>query len=240
MAENMSTSRSYSFVLLAVIGWGLSTTFIEFGLPYIDAQPFLAIRFIMATLIMTPFILATRKDEIISLFKTRWIYLIAIFETAGLISQYIAQDLNASAGISALISMMFIIILPYLSFVFLHERFHLNHGIAIILGFLGVFFIVTEGDLAKLGSASALAIFILLFTATAYAFYQLSTSKYTRFENPQVDSLSLFYAVMILISIISLFSALIFQPQGFSTIKIDAWLWILLLAIFSTIIAFTL
>ena len=70
---NSSLARSYFFVLLAVIGWGLSTTFIEFGLPYIDAQPFLAIRFIVATLMITPFILATRKNEVVTLFKTRWI-----------------------------------------------------------------------------------------------------------------------------------------------------------------------
>ena len=135
--------------------------------------------------------------------------------------------------------MMFIIILPYLAFLFLAERFHLNHALAIILGFLGVFFIITEGDISRLGSGDALGIFILLVTATAYAFYQLSTSKFTRFVMPQVDSISLFYSVMILISIFSLISALIFQPTGFYTIKSDAWIWIVLLAIFSTIIAFT-
>ena len=238
MSETISLKRSYFFVILAVLGWGLSTTFIEFGLPYIQPQPFLAIRFSVATLLITPIILITRKDQIFELIKSRWVYSIAIFETIGLITQYIAQT-TVTAGLAALISMMFIIILPYLSYVFLSEKFHLNHGLAIILGFIGVFFIVTEGDLSRLGSSSSIGIFILLVTATAYAFYQLSTSKLTRFEKPDVDSLSLFYIVMLLISILSILTAILFEPEGFLTIKFDAWIWVFMLAIFSTIIAFT-
>lgn len=234
--ESISLKKSYFFAFIAVIGWGLSTTFVEFGLPYIDGQTFLAIRFIVATLIITPFILVTRKEKVIALFKSRWIYLIAIFETAGLITQYIAQE-SVSAGLTSLISMMFIVILPYLSYVFLSEKFHINHGIAIILGFIGVFLIVTEGKLENLGNSNAIGILILLFTALAYAFYQLFTSKLTRFVKPDIDSLSLFYVVMVIISILSLISALLFS--NFNNIKEEVWIWIILLAIFSTIIAFT-
>ncbi|MFV2015709.1 MAG: DMT family transporter [Candidatus Heimdallarchaeota archaeon] len=238
MKQNISLKRSYFFVVLAVIGWGLSTTFVELGLPYIQAQPFLTIRFIVATLIITPFIFATRKSKVIELFKSRWIYSIAIFETVGLITQYIAQK-TVTAGLSALISMMFILILPYLSYIFLSEQFKINHGLSIVLGFIGVFLIVSEGDISNLGSGDSIGIFILLITAVAYAFYQLTTSKLTREVNPSVDVLSLFYVVMVLISVLSFSTAMIFEPSGFFDIKPDAWIWILLLAIFSTIIAFT-
>ena len=238
MASIPSVKKSYIALLIAVFGWGLSTTFIDFGIKYSDPYLFLALRFLLATLVMAPYILYTRKNAVFELFKHKTVYFIGFFESTGLLSQYIAQGIGVSAGLSALISMMFILIVPFFAFFMLDEHFSLNHAFAIVLGLVGVFFIVTEGDLSRLGNGSAFGIFILLISALSYALYQLFTSKYTRIIHPQVDTLVLFFNVMIIISIISGVSALtnaFFTPITF---HFEAFIWIVLLVIFSTIIAF--
>lgn len=109
-----------------------------------------------------------------------------------------------------------------------------------MLGFIGVFFIVTEGNLSNLASSSTIGVILLLLSATSYAFYQIITSKFTREVNKQVDSIALFYVVMVSISVYSIGVTLIHSSFSISlNFPIAAWLWILGLAIFSTIIAFT-
>jgi drug/metabolite transporter (DMT)-like permease len=132
---------------------------------------------------------------------------------------------------------MFILIVPILSYRLLQEKFHLNHALAILIGFVGVFFIITEGDLSRLASSSTIGIIVLLLSAVSYAFYQISTSKYTREVNSSVDSFALFYVVMVMISGYSLLASIVNSTFTLEIVS-DAWLWIVMLAIFSTILAF--
>ena len=240
--NSSSLARYYVAITICVIGWGLSTTFVEFGLesgtnPYV----FLALRFTLAVILSSPFVWYTRKAEIIALFRTRWIYLIGVCETSGLLFQYQGQERNVSAGLASLLTMMFVLIVPFLSHYVLREKFSLNHAIAILFGFIGVLFIITEGDISQLvnSNTSTIGIILLLLSALSYAFYQIVTSKFTREVNTHVDSVALFYGVMIAIMIYSSSAALLtssFKPN--LNLTFDTWVWAGLLAIFSTIIAF--
>ena len=237
-----SSSKYYIASLFAIIGWGLSTSFVEFGLAYIDPYEFLALRFLLAVLIATPFILISKRNEVFQLLKSPWMYIIATCETSGLLFQYVGQlqQFDVSAGLASLLTMMFIMIVPALSYYFLKEKFTLNHAIAIVLGFIGILFIVTQGNLSNLASSSTIGVILLLLSATSYAFYQLSTSKYTREINKEVDSIAMFYAVMIAITIFSFVVSFLKSSFIFHfNVKPDAWLWIAALSIFSTIMAFT-
>ena len=124
VSSSLSGSRYYIATLIAVLGWGLSTTFVEFGLEFVDPYLFLALRFLLAVVIVTPFIILTRKQEVIKLFKSPWPYGIAFCETTGLLFQYQGQleVYNVSAGLASLLTMMFIMIVPVLSFYLLHEK----------------------------------------------------------------------------------------------------------------------
>lgn len=240
MPNNASTTNFLKYYIgttFAVIGWGLSTSFVEFGLPFVNPYLFLAIRFLVALLIVTPVILLKKRQEVWTVMKSRWPYIIAICETSGLLFQYQGQNLDVSAGLSSLLTMMFILIVPVLSTVLLHEKFYRNHAIAIVLGIVGLLFIITEGDISRLASSSILGIVLLLLSATSYAFYQLTTSKYTRGGKTDVDSIALFYVVMLLITTYSWLMAIGNSSVTF-IIAFDGWLWIGMLAIFSTIFAF--
>ena len=233
-----STSRYYLATLIAVLGWGLSTTFVEIGLNYVK-KPFifLALRFLTAVIIITPVMFLFKLQEVKKIIKSRWPYIIAMCETSGLLFQYLGQQTDVAAGLASLLTMMFILIVPFLSKYFLHEKFYFNHALAIIIGLVGVIFIITEGDLTRLVSSSTTGIILLLLSAFSYAFYQIATSKFTREVNKETDSFALFYIVMVLISGYSILTAILNSDTNLN-ISFDGWYWIIMLAIFSTIIAF--
>jgi len=230
--------KPYIAVSLAIFGWGLSTTFVDFGLDFIAPLPFLALRFVTATLLISPFVLLTKYDEVKSLIKNKWVWFIGIFEAIGLTLQYFAQ-VDVSAGLSSLLTMLFILIVPIISIYILNEKIHHLNIIAIGVGLVGVVLIITEGNLSNLLGGSFFGILLLLGSATGYAFYQISASRLTTIEKPDVNIFSLFFVVMVIISLFSVTSSIIMNLSDYSTIQSGAWIWIILLAIFSTIIAFT-
>lgn len=244
LMENPSSQniiiRSYLGISFAILGWGLSTTFVDFGLEFINPLPFLALRFITATILIFPFIIRTHLTEVKELAKNKWVWYIGISETIGLTLQYFGQQ-TISAGLSSLLTMMFILIVPLLSFKLLKEKFYLNNLFAIILGLIGVFFIATQGDLTNIHIGSFIGVLFLLGSATSYALYQITAARLTKVEKQETNTIALFFMVMSIIAISSLIVSLMnlnLQIVSFFNFKTEAWIWILSLAIFSTIIAF--
>ncbi|MFW9778036.1 MAG: DMT family transporter [Candidatus Heimdallarchaeota archaeon] len=241
MSQNLT--RAYLGVSFAIIGWGLSTTFVEFGLEFISPLPFLTLRFITATAIIGPVVMATRWPEVKELLLNGNIWLIAIFEVTGLIFQYIGQQ-SVPAGLSSLLTMMNILLVPFLAQLVLKEKLQLSNIMAVLLGILGVMSIMTETNQIngmETGQLFFYGVLFLLGSATSYACYQIATKRTTSVTNPDIDILSLFFVVMSLISLMSLSITVIlsnFQIESFLDFQSAAWLWIFLLAIFSTIIAF--
>lgn len=221
---------------IAVLGWGLSTTFIEFGLEFIDPFPFLFYRFSLATLVLTPLIILYRRSQFFELIKNKWTWVIGLSEATGLLLQYLGQQRDVPAGLAALLSLSFIVIVPFISPFFVNEKLERSHFIAMSIAFLGVILISSEGDTKNLSGSSIIGILLLLGAAVGYAFYIVSTSRLTTIEKPDVDTFTLFYSILLIISISSLTSTLIFaeiEKPASESIK-----WIILLVIFSTIIAF--
>jgi drug/metabolite transporter (DMT)-like permease len=104
------------------------------------------------------------------------------------------------------------------------------------VAFIGVIFISSEGNVNNIVGSSFAGIILLLGAAVGYAFYIISTSRLTTIEKPDVDTFTLFYSVLLIISISSLFTSLTFSE--ISTVPSEGLQWIVLLTIFSTLIAF--
>ncbi len=229
------SSISYGAMAIAILGWGLSTTFIEFGLEFVAPFPFLFYRFGLATLVLTPFVFYFRRSEFIDLIKNKWTWAIGLAEATGLTLQYLGQE-TVPAGLAALLSLSFIIIVPFLSPIILNEKLEKIHLIAMSVAFIGVIFISSEGNVDNIAGSSFAGIMLLLGAALGYAFYIISTSRLTTIEKPDVDTFTLFYSVLLIISLSSLFTSLTFSEL--STFPSEGIQWIVLLTIFSTLIAF--
>lgn len=230
---------SYGAMAIAILGWGLSTTFIEFGLEFIAPFPFLFYRFGLATIVLTPLVILFRISEFLELIKNKWTWVVGISEAMGLILQYLGQEQDVPAGLAALLSLSFIVIVPFISPFILHKNLEKNHLIAMSVAFIGVIFISSEGNMFNLTGNSILGIILLLGAAVGYAFYIISTSRLTTIEKPDVDTFTLFFSVLLIISLSSLIASLTFrQTINLSSIPREGIQWIILLTIFSTLIAF--
>jgi drug/metabolite transporter (DMT)-like permease len=221
---------------IAILGWGLSTTYIEFGLEFISPFPFLFFRFGLAIIVLAPLVIIFRFSEFLELIKNKWTWVIGISEAMGLILQYLGQERDVAAGLAALLSLSFIVIVPFISPFILNEKLEKNHIIAMSVAFIGVIFISSEGNLNNLTGSSILGIIFLLGAAVGYAFYNISTSRLTTIEKPNVDTFTLFFSVLLIITLSSLFASLTFS--NIPSVPIEGIQWIVLLTIFSTLIAF--
>ena len=227
---------AYCAMVIAVLGWGLSTTFIEFGLEFLEPFPFLFYRFVLAIILLTPLIFFFRALEFLKLIQNKWVWVIGISEASGLILQYLGQEREVTAGLAALLSLSFIVIVPFISPFILNEQLEKHHLVAMSIAFIGVIFISSEGDLANLSGNSILGIIFLLGAAVGYAFYIISTSRLTTIEEPTVDTFTLFYTVLLIITFFSFLASLTFSKL--EVVPTDAIQWVVLLTIFSTLIAF--
>lgn len=240
MYSKGSTLYYYVFMALAIFGWGLSTPFIEFGLEYISPYSFLFFRFFLASLVATPYILIKKREQLKELFKSRLVWIIGLAEAAGLLFQYIGQEQGVPSGLAALLSLIFLLFVPFLSPLLLEEKIHPLHLLAIVLGAFGVSLIATEGqfsDIAMLDASMIGGVILLVLAAFSYALYIVFTSRLTTIEKPDVDTYTLFYLVLVIVTIVSLPFAMISErlevPQN-----PNLWLWLILLILFSTLLAF--
>lgn len=234
----MANNKNYLAMGIAIIGWGLSTIFIEEGLNLdnIDPYSFLFYRFFVSLIILTPAIIIKKSSLVISMMKNKWVWIIGFSEASGMIFQYAGQDQKVPAGLAALLSLVFLIIVPFLSPLVLNIRIQRKHFVAILIGIIGVSLIVFDDNQADF-KGSTLGIVLLLLAAFSYAIYIVSTSRYTTIENKSIDIFVLFYIVLLIISLTS-FLLMIFNNGDFIPSNENIWIWVILLAIFSTIIAF--
>ena len=197
-------------------------------------MPFLFYRFLIAVLILTPYALIYKRAEIWKLLRNRLTWMIGISEVCGLTVQYFGQE-TVPAGLAALLSLLFILIVPFISPFLLDEKLTKTHLIAMIIAFTGVFLISSEGNLSNLKFDSLIGVLLLIGAAFAYAFYIMFSAMLNK-NDKEADAFALFYLVMMIITGFTALNTMIFDK--FQRIPTPAYKWLLGLAIFSTIIAF--
>ena len=63
--------------------------------------------------ILTPLILIKKRHQVIILFKSKFVWLIGVFEGMGLILQYLGQELQIPAGLATLLTLSYALMVPY-------------------------------------------------------------------------------------------------------------------------------
>lgn len=237
VTKNPRVLRAYLALMVAIIGWGFSAPFIEFGLAYIRPMPFLTYRFFLTVLILTPYIVLYQR-EAFELFKNKYVWLIGISESMGLILQYIGQQQQIPAGLTTLLILLFLLIVPFLSTYFLKESLKGQQLLAVFIGLIGIVLISSNGDIIGLisGSISVFGVLLLIGAAFGYAFYLVFTSKLQKFERPGINTFNLFYAVLAIIALISGVTTLFLDRFELPTQ--EGLIWLGLLILISTLLAF--
>ena len=229
------TVLAFGALVVYIIGGGFSTNFIEFGLKEISFLPYLFYRFFVATIILTPFAVLFKFAELKTTIKFPLIWAIAISDTIGLLFQYFAISFfHVSAGFAALFSLLFVLLVPFLSLVLLKEQLQPLHLLAVGIGLVGVILVSTGGNFSNFFIADTLGILFLIVTAFAFGLYLVFTAKLL--QTHDVDTFALFYLVILILSLTT--GITMFGFGSFVLPTLAAWFWIGNLALISTIISF--
>ena len=229
------TILAFGSLFICVLGWGFSTNFIEFGLKEIGFLPYIFYRFFTTAVVLTPFVLLFKLNEVKVTVRYPLIWMIGISETVGILFQYFAISFyQVSAGFAALFSLLFVLLVPFLAFLILKEPIRLAHLVAVGIGLVGIVFVSSQGNLNNFFTTSTIGLLLLICTAFGFAFYLIFTAKLQRSQD--VDTFTLFYLVMVIICLLG--GLAMFSFGAFVLPTTQAWIWILLITFISTIIAF--
>jgi len=236
--DSRSKKKAIIFISIAIVGSGLSSTFIELGLSSIPSVPFLFYRFAISTILLTPLIFIKKRNQVTILFKNKLVWLIGLFEGIGLILQYLGQELQIPAGLATLLTITYALMVPIFSWILIKQDLNIYHIIAVITSLIGIFLIISEGSLTFLtdGTFSLIGIIILILSALFLGLYITYTSYIQKLHDNNLDSISLFYVTLVVISLFSLVMMII--TGEYVIPSQDTWIWLISLVIFSTIIAF--
>lgn len=223
------------YLLLTAFIWGSTFIFQRLSTDTMGAFSFNAARFYLGALAILPLIYFNRnhdksiKKSNSSIIKAS--LLIGLFLYLGCALQQIGL-FYTSAGKSAFITALYIIIVPILS-LYYYQPFRISHLLGIILSTIGLYFLALQQ-----GSENILNFgdFLTLLSAVCWAFQIILVDRFAKFHK----GVHLAFGQFVVCAILSSISIFIFGEEFNLEIVKNTILPILYAGIFSSGIAFTL
>lgn len=214
-------------LLLVTFFWGVTFPVVKDALKYMGPGPFLALRFLAASVMMAFFLrkgtgflsLANIKHGMIAGFL---LFLGYYFQTVGL--EY------TSAAASGIITGAYVVLLPIISFLYLKTKVSGVDIISSVVAFGGLI-LMSLGSLSNLGTE--VGDILTLFCAIGYALQIAYVSKHSRNIN---SSTFTFYQI----AAVTIFSAISipFTPGGIGTLNLYVVFAIIFTAIFGSVFGY--
>jgi drug/metabolite transporter (DMT)-like permease len=211
-----------SLIFITVI-WGWSFIIVKQTVAEMPVMDFLALRFAVAAIIM--FIIRPRAFSKIKKPELKYGFVLGIFLGLSYVTQTFAL-LYASATVVGFITGLYIVITPFLAWLWIKQKITGNVWLAVTMAAIGLIFISFNGLGFGLGE------FLTVLCALCLALYTAGLGKWS----PRYDSLSLTIVQMLTIAIIILIIAL---PGGIVIpTEPEVWFVIIITGIFATSLAF--
>src|SRR6056297_2363876 len=209
--------KSYLFAGLTVLFWATIPTAFKIALRHLDFIELLFVA-ILTTLIflLAVLVIEGRVKEIFSFsrkqytssvilgFLNPFAYYLILLKAYSLLPAQIAQPLNFTWPI----------VLVFLSIPILKQKITSKNIIALLLSFIGVYFISSEGDPFNLKFAEPLGIFLAVGSSVIWALFWIFNVKDQRDEVSKLF-LNFFFALVFLLPVYIIFSEkALFKPEG--------------------------
>ncbi len=153
--------------ILSGILFGTSVPIIKLGLGLFPADLFVALRFLLASILVLLFL--RRKGWVDwTLLRTRPIWLVGFINALGYVLQFQGQRFTTSSN-AALIIGTAALMIPVLSRALGGEKIVAKKGLGVLSGFLGASLVVARGQVVGLGQADFLGDVLILATAVTIA-----------------------------------------------------------------------
>ncbi|MHA1522188.1 MAG: DMT family transporter [Promethearchaeota archaeon] len=231
--------KAYFWMAISIAAWGLSTTFVDLGLRDYGPIPSLIYRFGLASILTILILAVTKNLKVLQLFKRKITWVVGILDSAGMIFAYYAQSFGIPPGLTSLLMILYVIWTPLFSRLILKKSLQTKHIIAVFFSILGLVLIITEGNFDNLitGNSNILGYILLILTSISWSLYFVfGEIQQKKGSSTTTDTYGNFSSVILINFFCSAFIGVI--TLDFAPPPPDAWIWILLLVIFSTIIAF--
>lgn len=217
----MDKRISYGGLIFIAVVWGSTFPIIKDALYFIDPLSFLFFRFLIAAVVMIPFILRkfNRKDAVYGSLVGIPLFLGYVTQTIGL--RY------TSPSMSGLITGLYVVLTPIISIFVLKTGTDLTKLLLTGVAFVGMGLMTvssTSGEI--LGNA------LTVVTAFAYAFQLVLTEKYLVNGNPLVFT----FFQLVVVSVLSF----VFDPLSVTKISILGNYYVLFAVVFNAIFGSTL
>src|SRR2546426_7647196 len=147
----MVDRRGLAATIIAGLLFGTSVPVIKLGLDFIPPDTFVTLRFSFASALII-FLLKGRGWVQRDLFRSRQIWIIGFINALGYVLQFQGQLITSSSNAALIISTAALMI-PILSLVYAQEKVGMRRGTGVLLGFVGIVFLVTRGQQVNLGSS---------------------------------------------------------------------------------------
>ena len=177
--------KGYLYAGLTILFWGTSASAFKIGLKYIDYFQLLLYSSLTAVIFLFFVLWAQKKLKILKTFTRNqylysiflgflnpFLYYVVLFKAYTLLPAQIAQPLN----------FIWPIVLVLLSIPILKQKIGLKSFVALIVSFIGVYFISSQGKLFNHQFADPLGVTLALSTSVVWALFWLYNMKDQRDE----------------------------------------------------------
>jgi drug/metabolite transporter (DMT)-like permease len=219
------TKKAVLLTVLAGVLWGSSFPAIKIGLKYIDPYMFVFLRFFSASVIMFIVLLFTKKLDL--KFAKKSIWALGILNGVSYLLQNVGIAFTAASKSSLLVNLTSVWV-AILSWLILKDRFGNKKLIAIILSFVGVFFVTTNLNFLELTRRMLFGDIMVLFSGIGWSFFIIYNKKF-------IDDAENSFQFMAWVLFITVLPSIPFIPLSSNVslnLPVEAWIAVAYTAIF--------
>jgi drug/metabolite transporter (DMT)-like permease len=222
-------------LLISSILWGSSFVSIKIGLEYVNPYDFVFLRLAVASAIMAS-ALALRGRMRLSALKDRAVWILGLLNGFAFSLQYVGL-LYTTAGKTALLVNLNVIIVALLSWRMFGEKIGSKKILGVVLGVTGAAMIATNGDLSTLMQGEIFGDILVLSAGIIWAFFIVLHKRILSSERSVIE---LSTVVMLVTAIALLPTAIVFGGLNLRSVSIAGWTWVTFTAIVCTVLPYAL
>lgn len=157
--------------LIALTGllWGTSFVTMKIGLTYVDPYSFAFLRLLAAFIFSAAFLFILERPEV-SMLRDRSIWALGALNAGAFLLQYVGLAYTTATR-TALIVNANVALTALLSWKVCHESMGFGKLVALPLAIVGVFLLVTGGDLSSLSGGQATGDLLILLAGIVWSFF---------------------------------------------------------------------
>jgi len=198
--------RAITFTFLSSFLWGSSFVAVKVGLRTIDPVWFTFWRTFLAGLVLTAIV---RKSQLSFYFRSPLVWTLAVLNTAAFLAQNYGMRITTASKAAFYVNFGFVAV-ALLSWIFLRERFTWLKISSLLLGAVGVTFLVTGGHLERLRGGTLLGDGLVILAGWLWAGYFIVSKIVLHREGVRV--LPLTATVLLFTGVVSLPAAGLIAP----------------------------